>query len=40
MWDSEELKDYFFVGQPVYVYGYRTPELDAYGPPPWSAKAF
>jgi hypothetical protein len=30
MWDSEKLKDYFFVGQPVYVYGYRTPELDVY----------
>lgn len=32
MWDSEELKDYFFVGQPVYVYGNRTAELDVYEP--------
>lgn len=34
MWDSEKLKDYFFVGQPVYVYGDRTPELDVYIPSP------
>ena len=32
MWDSEKLKEYFAVGQAVYVYGYRTPELDAYRP--------
>lgn len=30
MWDSEELKDYFFLGQAVYIYGDRTPVLDAY----------
>jgi hypothetical protein len=32
MWDSVELKDYFSVGQPVYVYGDRTPVLEAYEP--------
>ncbi len=32
MWDSIKLKDYFFVGQPVYVYGDRTPALDEYEP--------
>ena len=32
MWDSVELKDYFFVGQPVYVYGDRTPVLEEYEP--------
>jgi len=33
MWDSIELKDnYFFVGQPVYVYGYRTPVIEEYEP--------
>ena len=37
MWDSEELKDYFSVGQAVYVYGQRTPELDAYRPQPQAA---
>jgi peptidoglycan hydrolase-like protein with peptidoglycan-binding domain len=34
MWDSAELKAYFFIGQPVYVYGGRTPVLEAYTPPP------
>lgn len=33
MWDSEELKDYFSVGQAVYVYGDRTPALETYRPP-------
>lgn len=33
MWDSEELKNYFSVGQAVYIYGDRTPTLDAYHPP-------
>jgi peptidoglycan hydrolase-like protein with peptidoglycan-binding domain len=33
MWDSEKLKDYFFVGQAVYIYGDRTPELEVYVPP-------
>ncbi len=33
MWDSEKLKDYFFLGQPVYIYGDRTPVLEMYRPP-------
>jgi hypothetical protein len=32
MWDSKELKDYFFVGQAVYIYGDRTPVLERYEP--------
>ena len=32
MWDIKELKDYFFIDQPVYIYGYRTPVLERYRP--------
>ena len=32
MWDSKKLKDYFFIGQAVYIYGDRTPTLEAYQP--------
>ena len=30
MWDSGELKERFFIGQAVYIYGQRTPVPDAY----------
>jgi peptidoglycan hydrolase-like protein with peptidoglycan-binding domain len=32
MWDSKQLKDHFFVGQAVYIYGDRTPALKTYQP--------
>ena len=32
MWDSKELKDYFFLGQAIYIYGDRTPALEEYRP--------
>ena len=32
MWDSKKLKDYFFVGQAVYIYGDRTPAPGTYMP--------
>ena len=34
MWDSKKLKDYFSIGQPVYIYGDRTPVLDEFVPRP------
>lgn len=32
MWDSKKLKDFFYIGQAVYIYGDRTPVLDEYRP--------
>lgn len=32
MWDSKKLKDFFSIGQAIYIYGDRTPVLEHYRP--------